>query len=328
MITAAIDESQRIEIKGSVRPEATKSNGIRGIVADNLPMNHMQLLLQRSPEQERALDLQIDALHDPKSAQFHHWLTADQFGKQYGLAQQDIDRVAAWLKAHRFQVNVVYPNAMLIDFSGTAGAVREAFHTEIHRIAAKGAVHVANVSNPQIPAAFAPAVRGIVSLHDFRPHNMLKKRPKYTSGSEQDITPADLATIYNFNPVFAKGIVGQGQTIALIEDTDIYSAQDWVAFRNAFGLSGYSTGKLEQLHPAPRSGANNCADPGVNTADIEAILDAEWASAAAPGATIKLVSCADSSTTFGGLIAMQNLLNANTAPPPIISMSYGECEAY
>jgi len=32
----------------------------------------------------------------------------------------------------------------------------------------------------------------------------------------------------------------------------------------------------------------------------KAILDAEWASASAPGAAIEMAACADTNTTFGG----------------------------
>jgi subtilase family serine protease len=40
-----------------------------------------------------------------------------------------------------------------------------------------------------------------------------------------------------------------------------------------------------------------------------------------------VASCADTRTTFGGLIALENLLNGEGPPPPIVSISYGECEA-
>ncbi len=80
-------------------------------------------------------------------------------------------------------------------------------------------------------------------------------------------------------------------------------------------------------NPAPPSGTNNCSDPGVNRDDIEAILDAEYAGAAAPSAAIELASCSNTNTTFGGLIAVQNLLNGSSSPPAIMSISYGECEA-
>ena len=64
---------------------------------------------------------------------------------------------------------MAYENGILIDFSGTAGQVRSAFHTDIHRLNVKGEKHIANMSDPKIPAALEPAVAGVVSLHDFCP---------------------------------------------------------------------------------------------------------------------------------------------------------------
>ena len=51
------------------------------------------------------------------------------------------------------------------------------------------------------------------------------------------MVPGDLATIYNLNPLFSAGISGQGQTMVVIEDTDVYTAADWTSFRSVFGLS-------------------------------------------------------------------------------------------
>jgi subtilase family serine protease len=69
------------------------------------------------------------------------------------VAQQDRDAIKRWLQSHGLKVNVDYTNGVLIDFSGTAGQVREAFHTEIHQLSVKGVKHIANMSDPQIPAA-------------------------------------------------------------------------------------------------------------------------------------------------------------------------------
>ncbi|HEV2386930.1 MAG TPA: protease pro-enzyme activation domain-containing protein [Candidatus Acidoferrales bacterium] len=326
LITQNIDESNLVTLKGNTRHEANAGND-RGQVADDVPMQHMLLQLSRSGEQEQALEQFIAQQQDPASPNYHHWLTAQQFGETFGLAQQDLDTITGWLGSYGFTVNVVYPSRILIDFSGTAGQVRQAFHTEIHYLDVNGAKHIANMRDPQIPAALASAVEGIVSLHDFLPHAMHQVRPKFTISSTgaYAVVPADLATIYNLNPVFGAGISGQGQTIVVIEDTNVFSTADWATFRSTLGLSGYSSGSFNQVHPAPTGGGSNCADPGVNGNDAEAILDGEYASAAAPSAAIELASCADTQTTFGGLIAVQNLINAG-APPAIISISYGECE--
>src|SRR6266705_2490029 len=333
-ITQSVDEMNRVALGGNTRPEAKAEND-RGTVAAGFTMEHMLLQLKRSPEQELALQQFIDELHTKGSPNFHHWLTAAEFGERFGLSQQDLDAITAWLESYGFKINVVYPSGMLIDFSGTAGQVRTAFQTEIHHVEVKGEKHIANFSDPRIPAALAPMVSGVVSLHDFRPNVMHQIRKPHTEFTFTDflgstnyaVVPADLATIYNLNPLFGAGNSGQGQTIVLIEDTDVFSASDWTTFRSTFGLSGHTSASFTQVHPASPSGPNNCGAPGAFAPnDAEAILDAEWASAAAPSAAIEMAACADTTTTFGGLIAVQNLINATTPPPAIMSISYGQCE--
>ncbi len=339
LITQAINENSRVVLSGNTRPEAQVAANDLGIVNDSLPLPHMMLQLRRPAAQEQALVTLIDQLHDPKSPNYHHWLSAANLGAQFGPAASDHQVITGWLQQHGFTVNTIYPNGMVIDFSGTAGQIRTAFHTEIHNLTVNGVAHIANMSDPEIPAALAPAVVGIVSLHNFRPHPKFVHNPaavgpppNFTRGGDYWVAPPDLATIYNFNPLFNAGISGAGQTVYLIEDTDLYADSDWTTFRNGFGLalSTYPTASLTTIHPVPPSGPNNCSDPGVvggpNGDDGEAILDAEYASAAAPAAAIVMVACANSNTVDGLLTAIENTVNG-TNPPSIMSMSYGDCEA-
>ncbi len=325
-VTQAIDERESMELAGNTRPEARLAND-RGLLPDETPVAHMQLLLKRPPATEAALARFMDSQLDKASPDYHHWLTAAEFGRRFGPAESDIAAVTGWLGSHGFTVHGVAPGRTMVDFSGTAGQIRAAFRTEMHRLNVGGTPHIANMSDPRIPAALAGVVEGIVSLHDFRPHTNFKHRPAYTVntglGLEQLVVPGDLATIYNFKPLFSAGITGAGQTVVVIEDTDVFATADWTTFRAKFGLSSYTGGSFAQVHP---TGAAACADPGVVAGnEIEAELDAEWASAAAPAAAIQLAACADSTTTFGGLLALENLVNS-ASPPAIVSISYGECE--
>lgn len=331
LVVRPIDETQRVTLAGNTRPEANAKNDL-GPVDDSLPLEHMLLQLKRPAPLQQELDDFTESLSEKNSPNYHHWLTPDEFGARFGPAQEDVDAVNGWLTLHGFAVNTVYASRTTIDFSGTAAQVREAFRTEIHLYEVNGVRHIANNRDPQVPAALAPAIAGIVSLHDFRPRPMHKPRAEYTFSQEGEnyaVAPADLATIYNLKKLFEDGYTGKGQTIVVIEDTDVYSTADWTAFRKAFGLSSYTSGSFKQVHPAPKSGANNCSDPHVNSDgdDGEAILDAEWASAAAPNAAIELAACNNTTTTFGGQIALQNLLNASSKPPAIVSISYGDCES-
>ncbi len=334
-ITQAINENAYVPLAGNMRPEATNVVNYRGPVAPSLEMDHIFLFLQRSPEREQALDKLIDQLNDRKSSNYHKWLNPDNFGERFGVAEEDIQTVTNWLQSHGFRINQVYPNRMLIDFSGAAGQVGEAFHTQIGQLEVNGEAHIANMSDPEIPAALAPVIKGIFSLNDFKPHPMYKVAPQYTfagcasstalptePGTCYSVTPADNQTIYNLNPLYAAGYSGQGQTIVLIEDTDTYSgAGDWNTYRSTFGLStAFPLGTYSQVHPG------GCSDPGTNGDDGEAAIDVEVATAIAPSAHIELASCTSGTVTFGGLIALQNLINTVGVTPSVVSVSYGICE--
>lgn len=327
----SIDESRLVTLTGNTRPEARDPANDRGKISDATQLRHMLLVLRRPAERQEALERYVDRLTDRSSPNYHHWLSAEELGAKYGPAERDVATVRNWLRAHGFSIDRVYPSRMAIDFSGNAGQVRAAFHTEIHRLDVRGQKHIANMNDPRIPQALGPVIEGIVSLHDFHGRPASHGGPGWSVANcglgSRDlipncyfVTPADLATIYDFNPLFKASNTGAGQTIAVVEDSNIYSADDWTRFRSLFGLSGYTAASIAQTHPG------GCDDPGANGDDFEAILDAEYASAAAPDAAIDVASCADSSTTWGLTIAVENIVNSSS-PPGILNASYIWCEA-
>jgi subtilase family serine protease len=336
-ITSVADDTRLTTLRGNTRPEATAEND-QGAVADAMPLEHMQLQLKRTPEREAALQQYIADLHNPQSSSYHQWLSPSQFATHYGVAGEDVAAVSSWLIAKGFRIDGVAPTGLTLEFSGTAGLVKSAFHTVIHNLNVNGAAHYANMRDPMIPAALAPAVVGLGALHDFHAQPKLVRkvpmalRPNYTynnNGPAHLITPGDLATIYNLTPLFAAGYSGKGQTIMVIEDSYLYSTTDWTAFRKTFGLArAYPFGTLTQVAPA---GAMSCVAPPANGDDGEAAIDVEWASAAAPNAAIVLAACTDRTGTpdrFGGFIALQNVLNGPVASlPTVVSISYGDAEA-
>jgi subtilase family serine protease len=332
-IVDTIDETQLVSLRGHTHPLA-KAKFDQGRVSDSVPLDHMLLELRRGAEQEERLERALREIQDPHSARYHSWLTAEELGRRFGPAQQDIETVVRWLEQQGLQVNRVSKNGLTLDVSGTAGLVRQTFHAEIHNYLVNGKQHIANAGDPQIPAALAPVVVGFVALHDFMPKPALRKPtanfsfpcdgcPAGYSGIQYyDEAPADLATIYNVTPLYTAStpITGKGQTVVVLEDTDVNPA-DVSTFRTAFGLSSYG-GTFAQIHPGI-----GCTDPGTNASELEAALDAEWAGAVAPDASVQLASCADTTTNFGGFIAAQNLLDLAN-PPYIMSLSYIACETF
>jgi hypothetical protein len=327
----AVDMQNLVILRGNVHPLA-RPEFDQGVAPDDLPLNRMLLVLQRGADQETALRQLLDQQQVKSSPQFHQWLTPGQFGQQFGPADSDLQAVTDWLTTQGFQVSRVSAGRNIIEFSGSAGLVREVLGTEIHRYRVNGEDHWANMADPRIPAALAPVVAGFASLNNFPRKPFHENRgtfsrskatgeihPLFTFpygyGNYYALGPADFATIYNVAPLWTNNIDGTGQTLAVVGETNI-NIQDVRDFRSMFGL--------------PANDPNiilNGPDPGITSGDeSEADLDVEWSGAVAKGATIDLVVSESTETTAGIDLSALFIIDNNLAP--VMSESYGECEAY
>src|SRR5258708_2569048 len=139
-ITQAVNNQQRITLKGNVRPMPRRARDL-GAVDANTPASRMLLLLKRPAEQEAALQQFIAEAHAPGTASYHHWLTPAQLGSQFGPADSDVQAVVAWLQSQGFAVDKVSQAKNTIEFSGTTGQIEKAFVTKIHSFQLDGVNH-------------------------------------------------------------------------------------------------------------------------------------------------------------------------------------------
>jgi pseudomonalisin len=197
-------------------------------------------------------------------------------------------------------------------FSGTAGQVASAFHTRMHSYRVNGETHLANATDPEIPAALAEVVQGLASLNDFHSRPALASAD--TSGSGQSLTPADLAAIYDVNALYSNSVDGTGTSIAIVARSNI-NLTDVQVFRSHMGLPANDpTIVVNGVDPGVLSGAEQ----------TEATVDAEWSGAVAKKASIIVVVSA-STITDGAALSAQYIVNHNVAP--VMNASLGMCEA-
>ena len=357
-VRGAIIDSQVVTLKGHVHPLA-KAQFDKGVVPDGTAAEHVILMLQRSPQQEAAAAVLLDQLHNRNSPMFHQWLTAEEFGANFGPTTGDIGKLTAWLQQKGFKIEDVPPGRTHITISGTAGQMRQAFGAEFHNLNVNGEHHVAVLKDPTIPAALAPIVRGFRQLHDWGPKPNLvgqsvhkkdqttgawekimgpKSVPEFTfsySGyTNWDVSPQDWYTIYNANPVYTAGVTGAGVTIAVLEETEVVNQSDIASFRSAFGLPAYPgtpDGVLGGVNWVYGPG-NGCTAPPQPTSvgeEGEALLDTEWAGAIAPNAIVDFVACNSTGSgigTYGTDLAAAYVANYLFSTVSATSLSYGECE--
>ncbi len=307
-ISAAIDARHPVVVRGSVTPLAQAKYDV-GAVEAGFELGNMTLMLRPSATQQAALDELLAEQQDAASPNYHNWLTPDAYAERFGASAADLDKIGGWLRSQGFTVRYTARGRDFISFSGTASQVRAALHTEIHRYQVGVKTHYANATEVSLPAAIAPMAAGVLGLHDFHPRAPRRQvRPHYTlSDGSHALMPTDFFAIYDLIPLQSFGYLGNGQSIAIVGQSDIDPA-DIATFRSLANLPPTTI----QMIPV---GTYPGTDPGD---EGEADLDLEWAGAIAQAATLIFVYSEDAD--YAAFYAIDN----NVAP--IISESFGLCE--
>jgi subtilase family serine protease len=285
-------------------------------------LGYVTLAFKKSDAQQAALEQLLRQQQEPASPLFRKWLTPEQYADRFGLSQDDIVKITAWLGSSGFNVIRVARGRDFIVFSGTAREVESALRTPIHRYLVNGEQHYANEAEPSLPLAIADVVAGFQGLDDFRPehprsrlHPLANPRsqptPSYADPQSglSGLSPSDLATIYDIQPLYQNGFDGTGQTVVVAGQTNV-DLNDIRAFHQAFNLPARDP-KLLLVPGAP--------DPGIVSKELmESDMDLELVGAIAPNAIVLFVY---SPNVFNSVeYAIDNAL------APVISFSFGGCE--
>jgi len=344
LITQPVDESQLTTLTGNTYPLA-KPHYDLGTAPASLPMERMLLVLKRSPEQEFALRKLLDDQQDKSSPNYHKWLTPEEVGQRFGPTDADMQTITTWLQSHGFQVGSTKGRTVL-EFSGSASQVQEAFHTTIHKYLVNGEQHWANAKDPQIPTALTPAVAGIATLHNFlkKPDIRLSERPVAFKiarhGERPEVTlpaqngqpaihalgPQDYAVIYSIATLYNQSppVTGSGSTIAVVARSNLfnnyglgYSGEDVFSFQSIFNLpTNYPQVILNGPDPGDLGGGE----------EAEVTLDTTWSLAIAYNSTADVVVSASTNTTDGIDLSEVYIVENNLAD--VMTESFSSCELY
>jgi subtilase family serine protease len=331
---AAVAAESRAALPHTVSPRVKNAADLGSARSDRV-LDSLTLRFNMTAAQQTALTQLLSDQQNPSSPRYHQWLTPEMYGAQFGLSSADLAKVSAWLTSQGFTITGVARSSTSITFKGTVDQAQKAFHTSIHSLNFNGEQHFANTTDAALPASIAGVVSTITGLNNFRLKSRAVPRtvktdllnPKYTSSVSGGhfIAPGDFYTIYDSNALISNGITGAGvgagtgggYDIAVMGQVDL-SLSDVAAFRAASGLAAnVPTVKVYGTDP----GAATSSTSVPSTGDLaEAQLDVEWSGASAPAAKIVYVNSTDVINT-----SLPSAIDNNLAP--IITISYGECEA-
>ncbi len=121
----------------------------------------MTLSIAPSVAEKAELDALVEAQQNPKSSQYHQWLTQEEFGARFGLTEADLAQVTGWLESQGFTVKNVAPSRTLITFSGTVAQAESAFRTQIHQYRIGIDTQISNATEIALPRGLANVVAGV-----------------------------------------------------------------------------------------------------------------------------------------------------------------------
>jgi subtilase family serine protease len=326
-IMYAVDSSRTGLVRGSAHPMA-RPQFDQGRVDPEHQLNDVALTFRLSASQQAELQQLLREQQSRSSPNYHRWLTPEQYAARFGMSSNDLAKVSSWLQSQGLTVNGVSRNRNEIFFSGSVGQVEYALRTELHRYSFDREQHMANSSDVSLPDAFAGEVLGVRGLNDFHPKPRFRKPlARFTSNVSGNhfVIPADFATLYDVPSSFD----GTGQTIAVVGQTLLNasnSTSDLDAFRSAAGLPATTSTNFKLIQVPGTGTATACTGD-----QTETDLDLEWTEGVAKNATIKFVYSGNGSgtncnnRTKNVFDALQYAITNKVAP--IISISYGNCEA-
>jgi len=206
-VLGPIDPNARVAIRNHHPSWASPQNDAGAVPAD-LPLQHLTLILARSPQAQQAFEHFLASQQDPASTDFHHWLTPIEVGERFGVSLNDISVLSDWLRSRGLHVDSISNSLVRITFSGPASVVGSAFGAEMHYFNVSSKQRISITADPQIPAALAPVIKTIDGLYTIEDNPLHKTavghfsadstQPNFSlSNGSHFIAPADFATIYD-----------------------------------------------------------------------------------------------------------------------------------
>ena len=231
-ILAQAPEVQFVKLSQQPPPET-----LSAIPTGALPAGQVLHLSLSIPYRDPAgMQQFVDAVSNPKSPQYRHFLTPAQIGERFGQSTATVQQIASYLTSNGMKINLIGANRLSILFEATVAQASAAFNTtfstysnlQAEPVSGKGPLW-SYTTAPSVPAEIRPYVLYLGGMETFnRPHPW-----------QNPLTPVQLSTYYNTLPLQNANVWGQGRTVG-ISNFDGYYLED---------LPGWYTGGEPQFNP-------------------------------------------------------------------------------
>jgi kumamolisin len=220
--------------------------------------------------------------------------------------------VLSQLKAEGLKITAESKTHLWVSVSAEKTTFEKTFLTQL-RPMTEGRFQL--MSAPQIPA-YLGLISGVTGLDSSRRRHPLYKMQDVDPDAappSKGVLPAKIKSIYGFDPIYATGVNGVGQHIAIATYNDV-NLTDINSYYSAVALNPIPTVDRVLFNGTPPVDENSA---------VETSLDAEFSGMIAPGASIHVFTSAENSDA-GETALFTAILDDNRAK--VVNYSWGDCE--
>ena len=259
-----------------------------------------------------AMGAYASSVGDPSSGEYRHFLSAEEIGARFGIAEDDLARIDRWAADHGVATGPSSPQRISIPASAPTATIERLFGVTLTEFTdPSGRTFHAPTGDPSLPAELTGLVTAVDGL-DTRP----TERPAFShpiaAGPDGGMKPSIIDRTYELEGLRTLGIHGEGQTVALVS-LDTFDPADVHRFD---GLAGISAPAVERIKVN-----GGVSRPGDGQDEVN--LDIDVLRAVAPQARILDYEAPNSSNAIASVI--DRIVGDGRAE--IISISWGSCEA-
>jgi kumamolisin len=181
----------------AVTPLVVRNGEAQNLGADNTSQT-IRLAIGLRPPHMAAENQFLKAIQSKHSPLFHHFLTTAQWTTRFGPTPTAQEAVVSWAQTAGLTVTHTYANRLIVDLSGSVGAIESALNVQIDNYRMGSSTFFANTGAPTLPSSLSSVVRsvdGLSSLQTMYP----------ASGGMQEPASAP----YSAGPVVANGASAQ-----------------------------------------------------------------------------------------------------------------------
>jgi hypothetical protein len=141
------------------------------------PQQELNLYVALEPQDPAGLESFATEVSTPGSPRYGQYLSVEGFADRFGATPVQVATVRSALRARGLTVGQASENNLSLPVQTTAAEAEVALGTSFERVrTADGRVAFANTSAPEVPAAAAPYVAGVIGLDDLNvPQNQVQQ---------------------------------------------------------------------------------------------------------------------------------------------------------